>query len=114
MLRNKPRPRLLFWIIAKRNCDQTAILNIDQGAGEALPIFSSEEEAEAFLGFSTQGSGWQIKATTPGELASVLLGPCAGVQKVALDPLPIAIGAVVDLVSLDRKRFVRDLLDESR
>ena len=49
-----------------------------------------------------------------GELVSVLYGPCAGVKKVALDPLPPEVGGeeMIGLVSLSRERFVMGLTDE--
>ncbi len=103
-----------LWLIAKYENCRMRVLTTGADKGETLPIFSFEEEAESFLGLAAPGSGWRIEVTTPEELTSVLLGPYADVQKVALDPLPVADSAVVDLVSLDRERFVRNLLDESR
>src|SRR5918911_1628533 len=82
-------------------------------AGETLPIFSFEEEAEAFLLLAALGTGWRTRMTTAGELISVLNGPCAGVERVALDPLPVFGGEkMAYLVSLHRKGFVRSLVGE--
>jgi hypothetical protein len=79
-----------------------------------LPVFSFEEEAEMYLGFEASGDGWRIRETRAGELTSVLLGCCAHVGRVILDPLPqMVTDQTVRLLSLDRKSFVRDLLDES-
>lgn len=69
----------------------------DDGGGsgkEALPRFSSEEEAKIFLRFEVLGNwGWRARESPTGELALVLLGVCAGVERVALDPLlPIGVG----------------------
>ncbi len=51
------------------------------------------------------------RETTAGELISVLLAPCAEVQQVALDPLPLSLGkAMSPFFSVARKRFVEDLL----
>ena len=90
------------------------VLTLDPGgAGETLPIFSFEEEAGAFLQFAEMGTGWRTRMTTAGELISLLYGPCAGVERVALDPLPVFDGeTMMDLVSLLRERFVRILVGE--
>ena len=50
-----------------------------------------------------------------GELTSLLLGSCAGVRRVALDPLPLACTKVMlPLMSVSRERFVQDLMAEPR
>ena len=61
-----------------------------------------------FLGLGHAGfDGWQARETTAGELLSVLYGPCAGVERVALDPLPeMLVERTIGLVSLSRERFV--------
>lgn len=79
--------------------------------GEVLPVFSHEEEAEAFLRLGAPGAGWQVRETMAGELVSILYGLCSGVEKVALDPP--GLNGEVDLVSLDRKEFARTLVGES-
>jgi len=80
--------------------------------GEALPVFSFEEEAEMFLQLETPGIYWQASETTPGELVSLLDGPCAEVKSVALDPLPVVDGEIVaDLTGRGRNRFVQNLMD---
>jgi hypothetical protein len=80
--------------------------------GEALPVFSFEEEAEMFLQLETLGTCWRTRETLPGELVSLLRGPCAEVTSVALDPLPVVDGEVVaDLTGRGRDRFVRSLVD---
>ncbi len=105
-----------FWMIAKQENGQMGVLTIHPGSGrEALPVFSFEEEAEAFFRLEAPGISWQVRETTAGELISVLYGPCAAVKKVVLDPLPVVVGgeAMAGLVSLDRERFVRSLMNES-
>src|SRR3712207_7841170 len=42
----------------------------------------------SFLRLGTLGTGWQARETSAGELISLLYGPCAGIERVALDPLP--------------------------
>ena len=54
-----------------------------------------------------ESDGWQARESTAGELISVLCGPCASVERVALDPLPeMVLERTVRLVSLSRERFV--------
>src|SRR5215210_3446931 len=84
-----------YWVIAKDAKDtedgfgQPDLLTVDlDGAGEALPVFSFEEEAEMFLWLQTTEDGREVRETTPGQLVSILYGPCADVGRVMLDPLP--------------------------
>jgi hypothetical protein len=75
-----------------------------------LPVFSFEEEAALFLCLGAQG-GWQVRRTGPGELASLLYGPCREVELVALDPMSdVETDVMSNLVSLKRRRFVDVLL----
>lgn len=86
----------------------------DEGS---LAVFSSEEEAETFLRLSRDDEkmGWQSRETTAGELISVLLGPCAKVGWVSLDPLPLLLGrAMLPFVSVTRELFVQELMGEHR
>lgn len=86
------------------------------GTSRVLLIFGFEEEAEMFLllgGYD--GSRWQARESSEGELASVLCGPCADVEGVALDPLPEMLEAgTIDLVDVERRRFVSRLLARER
>ncbi len=67
-----------------------------------------------YLGLEASGDGWRVRETQAGELVSVLCGLCAHVGHVILDPLPqMVTDKTVSFLSLDRKSFVRDLLDES-
>jgi hypothetical protein len=83
------------------------------GASRVLPVFSFEEEAEMFLHLGGYGySGWRTRESSAGELVSVLLGPCADVEGVALDPLPEMLeDATIELVEVGRRRFVGQLLE---
>ena len=105
----------MFWLIARHNNAQLELLTIDAGGEKALPVFSFEEEAEAFLNLGVLRTHWWIRETTPRELVSMLYGPCAGVGRVALDPLPELGGeAIVGLVSLSRERFCKNLRDRMK
>src|SRR5215213_1529727 len=104
-----------YWVIAKDPKDgfsQLDLLTVDRdGTGEALPIFSFEEEAEVFLWLQTTEDGWEVRETTPGQLVSILYGPCAHVGRVMLDPLP-EIGArmQISLLGMDRNDFVESAM----
>ena len=104
-----------LWVLVEHpNDGRIEVLTVEYGDGRALPVFSFEEEAEMFLWFRTSGRGWRVRQTTSGELVSMLYGPCMDVEKVALDPPPLEITgeAILDLVSLNRKDFVRTLIRE--
>ena len=106
-----------YWVIAKDTKDtkdtkdgfgQPDLLTLDlDGTGQALPVFSFEEEAEMFLWLQWTEDGREVRETTPGQLVSILYGPCADVGRVMLDPLP-EIGARLQnsLFGMDRNDFV--------
>ena len=110
--------RQRYWVIAKDVKDvkdgfgQPDLLTVDlDGTGEALPVFSFEEEAEMFLWLQTIEDGREVRETTPGQLVSILYGPCAHVGRVMLDPLP-EIGArmQISLLGMDRNDFVESVM----
>ena len=53
----------------------------------------------------------EVRETTPGQLVSILYGPCANVGRVMLDPLP-EIGASMQIrpLSMDRRDFVESVM----
>lgn len=99
-------------MIAKDCFRQINVFTVGLEAGrEAMPVFSSEEEAEMFLWLQTTEDGWTVRETSPGQLTSVLYGPCADAEKVMLDPLSeIGAGEQVGLVSIDRESFLERIL----
>ena len=102
-----------FWLIATRARDWIEVLTIDAGGKTVLPVFTFQEEGEFFLGLEATEADWWLRETSTGELVSLLLGLCAGVDKVALDPLPGLGGKeIVELVSTGRRHFVRHLMGE--
>ena len=107
--------RQRYWVIAKDANDrlgQPDLLTVDlDGTGEALPVFSFEEEAEMFLWLQTTEDGQEVRETTPGQLVSILYGSCAHVGRVILDPLP-EIGArmQISLLGMDRNDFVESVM----
>ena len=101
-----------YWVIAKDGLGQPDLLTVDlDGAGQALPVFSFEEEAEMFLWLQATEDGREVRETTPGQLVSILYGPCADVGRVMLDPLP-EIGArlQISLLGMDRRDFVESVM----
>jgi hypothetical protein len=65
------------------------VLRVPLGTkGEVLPVFSAGWVARAYLSAEAPVGGWHVRACTPDELISLLLGPCAEVEWVALDPGP--------------------------
>jgi len=101
-----------YWVIAKDGLGQPDLLMVDlDGAGGALPVFSFEEEAEMFLWLQSTEDEREVKETTPGQLVSILYGPCADVGRVMLDPLP-EIGASMQfsLLGMDRHDFVESVM----
>ena len=101
-----------FWLIARHRTGGMEVLRITLACGEeALPVFSFEDEAKMFLKLGAL-DGWRVRVTTAGELTSVLFGPCAGVRRVALDPLPGPdAAALASLVSMEREAFLEALLN---
>jgi hypothetical protein len=105
--------RRSFWLIVTRAHGRMEVLTIDAGGETVLPVFSFQEEGEFFLGLEATEADWWPRETTTGELVSLLLGLCARVDKVALDPLPGLGGReIVELVSTGRRHFVRHLMGE--
>ena len=112
MSKNKATRRS-FWLIATRSHGRMEVLTIDAGGETVLPVFSFREEVELFLRLQANGADWWPRETTTGELASLLLGLCARVDKVALDPLPsLGERETIGLVSTGRRRFMRYLMGE--
>ena len=112
MSKNKAAQRS-FWLIATRAHGRMEVLTIDAGGETVLPVFSLQEEGEFFLSLEAAEADWWPRETTTGELVSLLLGLCARVDKVALDPLPgLGEREIIGLVSTGRRHFVRHLMGE--
>ena len=110
--------RQRYWVIARNAKDgigqpgQPDLLSVDlDGTGEALPVFSFEEEAEMFLWLQRTEEGREVRETTSGQLVSILYGPCADVGRVMLDPLPeIGTRVQISLLDMDRNDFVESAM----
>jgi hypothetical protein len=102
---NKSRAltRRPLWIITSYENNQMDALTI----GLAFLCLLGDDEKKK--------KGWQSEQTTAGGLVSVLLGPCADVNGVALDPLPLPLGrAMLPLISMSRGPFFQYLWEERR
>jgi hypothetical protein len=77
---------------------------------EILPVFSSEEAAQAYLALSSLGEGWYVRGFSCGELASVLFAFHSRMKGILLNPRPGALlgEGMVSLVGRDA--FVSSLL----
>src|SRR5918997_3509272 len=108
----QPPDPVSYWLIAEKRNNRLEALTIRTGCEqETLPVFSSEEETELFLRFGGVAGGWRARQSSAGELVSVLSGPCAGVEKVALDPSSeMVVEGTVGLVSLLRESFMNLIL----
>lgn len=109
-----------LWIIEGTQSYRTEIFTLDPDSdGGFLPVFTFREEAEAFLHLVVEADGdrrargeWRLRETAPGEVVSVLFGPCAGARRVTLDPPPVFEVEMLALASMDRQRFARYLIGE--
>ncbi len=78
-----------WWMIHRSGVGVEEVMTLPCGGGEALALFSQEEEAEPFLWSLTLGgleNGWHARESRYAEIASVLYGPVANARRVALDP----------------------------
>ncbi len=107
-------PRPAFWLLTRRRRGRTEVLAAELVVGaRALAVFSFSEEARLFVGLGPlEGAGWRAAKIGAGELASLLLGPLRGVERVALDPLPgVGLEPANRLVCLSREGFLDLLLN---
>ena len=104
------RPVLVHHVVARQGDKGLEVLRIPlQGKGEMLPVFSAGWSARGYLlAEEAPGWGWYVRACSPGELASLLVGLYAGVEWVALDPRSGGEGEAANVVP--RENFVDYLL----
>ena len=108
-------PGAAYWLITKTANSRVEVLTVDCGTRDTLPVFSHAEEAEMFLRLGQVGDEWRVTESRAGGLISVLYGPCACVNEVALDPLPEMVARrTVGLVTLARDRFMDHLANARR
>jgi hypothetical protein len=105
-----------YWLIARHKSGRLDVLTFDLSGGqEVLPIFTCEEDAAEVLQLGMWTAGWRAMEITAEKLTSVLLGPCAGVGRVALDPWPeIDTEMMVALIGMRREDFVGLITGEGK
>ncbi len=83
------RPAPSHYVVVKDGAGELEALRVSvEGKGGVLPVFSAGWAARGYQFAEAPGGGWYVRAYTPGDLISLLVGPCAGVEWVALDPRP--------------------------
>ncbi len=82
------RPACLHHVVARDGDEGLEVFVLQRGKGQVLPVFSAGWTARGYLFAEAPGGGWYVRACIPGELISLLVGPCAGVEWIALDPRP--------------------------
>ena len=104
------RPARLHHVVVKHGDKGLEVLLAPlEGKGQVLPVFSAGWAARGYLFAEAPGGGWYVRACIPGELISLLVGPCAGVEWVMLDPRPVRYtGEAANL--MPRENFVDYLL----
>lgn len=103
-----------YWLIVEREDVSRALPLCSERRRETLPVFSSEEDAGAFLEFSRDVAGGLVpRRVAAKELVTLLSGLLRGIGRVALDPTPeMEADVMLELVSVDRERFVETLVSK--
>lgn len=103
--------RLLHHLVARQGDKGLEVLRVpSEGRGQVLPVFTAGWAARGYLFAEAPGGGWYVRACSPGELVSLLVGLCAGVGWVALDPTPGRFGGGGAANAMPRENFVDYLL----
>lgn len=105
------RPAHSLHVVARDGDKGLEVLRVPlEGKGQVLPVFSAGWAARGYLFAEAPGGGWYVRAYTSDEMISILAGPCAGVEWVALDPMPgrRSAGGVANV--MPRENFVDYLL----
>jgi hypothetical protein len=81
------RPARLHHVVTRDGDEGLEVLLVPlEGKGQVLPVFSARWAARGYLFAEAPGGGWYVRACAPGELVSLLVGPCA--EWVMFDPRP--------------------------
>jgi hypothetical protein len=106
------RPIPVHHVVARDGEKGLEVLRMPlEDRGQTLPVFSARWAARGYLFAEAPGGGWHVKACGPDELFSLLAGPCARVEWVALDPRPVRRGEAANV--MPRESFL-DYLSSSR
>lgn len=81
------RPVLMHYVVDMHGEDGLQVLRARlEGKGETLLVFSAGWAARGYMFAEARGGGWHARACAPEDMLSLLAGPCADVEWVALDP----------------------------
>lgn len=81
------RSALMHYVLEKHGEGGLEVLRVRlEGEGETLLVFSAEWAARGYMFAEARGGGWHARAYAPDDMFSLLAGPCADVEWVALDP----------------------------
>jgi hypothetical protein len=105
------RPARLHQVVARQGDRGLELLRVpSRGRDRVLPVFTAGWAARGYLFAEAPGRGWHVRACSPGELLSLLFGPCADVGWVALDPRPGHRSGALAANAMPRDNFVDYLL----
>jgi hypothetical protein len=105
------RPARVHYVVTRDGEKGLEVLRVLlEGKGGVLPVFSAGWAARGYLFAEAPGGGWYVRACTPDELVSLIVGPCAGVEWVALDPRPGLRSGGEAATVMPRENFVDYLL----
>lgn len=100
---------LVHYVVARHGEEKVDVLRaFVEGKGETLPVFSAAWAARGYLFAEAPGGGWHVRAYTPDELISLLMG--TGIEWVALDSRPGHRGGCETANVMLRENFVDYLL----
>lgn len=104
---SKAHMESVYWLISDGTEPSGLYVTDHADLGRALPVFSFREEAELFLALGDLGHDWRAVESGVGDFLALLLGSCANVKSVILDPLPSMLrDSTAGLVSLSLDDFL--------
>lgn len=104
-------PARLHHVVARQGDRGLELVRVPSGGRDrVLPVFTAGWAARGYLFAEASGGGWHVRACSPGELVSLLFGPCADVGWVALDPRPGHRSGPLAANAMPRDNFVDYLL----
>lgn len=110
-----PRGYPAFWIVVDGGGPTLPLSVSLAGGGEALAVFSHEDEASMFCRLRGPEGILRARRTSAREIVSLLYGPHSAARLVALDPLPEdVVGRLAGILTLDRGRFARRFAGSAR
>ena len=104
-----------FWVVWATRGGRRGPLTVDlPGLGEAVAVFSFEEEASLYLRLRgeepSEAGGLRAMRVSGPRLLELLSGRWSGFGSVALDPMPeLDAGTLLPLTTTSREGFVRSL-----